>query len=344
MLYLAQGDSSQILYWVIGFILLILLLLVIFMLKFLNLWVQAYLSRAKTSLFSLVGMQLRRVNPTVIVRAQISAIQAGMEMNVRDLEAHYLAGGNVINVVRALIAADRANLGLDFRRAAAIDLAGRDVLEAVQTCVNPKVIDCPDPTKGKVAAMAKDGIQVLARARVTVRANINRLVGGATEETIIARVGEGIVSTIGSSQTHKDVLENPDAISKTVLSKGLDAGTAFEILSIDIADVDIGENIGSRLQADQAEADKRVAQAAAEGRRAMAVAEEQENSATVMANRAKLVLAESEVPTAMADAFRSGNLGIMDFYRMRNIESDTKMRGQIADSEEQQSDEGPNLG
>ncbi|MHC5066622.1 MAG: flotillin-like FloA family protein, partial [Planctomycetota bacterium] len=202
----------------------------------------------------------------------------------------------------------------------------------------------PDPTKGKVAAMAKDGIQVLARARVTVRANINRLVGGATEETIIARVGEGIVSTIGSSQTHKDVLENPDAISKTVLSKGLDAGTAFEILSIDIADVDIGENIGSRLQADQAEADKRVAQAAAEGRRAMAVAEEQENSATVMANRAKLVLAESEVPKAMADAFRSGNLGVMDFYRMRNIESDTKMRGQIAASEEQQSDEGPNLG
>jgi len=338
--YLAQG-SSNILYWVIGFIVLLLLLLVIFMLKFLNLWVQAYLSRAKTSLFSLVGMQLRRVNPTVIVRAQISAIQAGMEMNVRDLEAHYLAGGNVINVIRALIAADRANLGLDFRRAAAIDLAGRDVLEAVQTCVNPKVIDCPDPSKGKVAAMAKDGIQVLARARVTVRANINRLVGGATEETIVARVGEGIVSTIGSSNTHKDVLENPDAISKTVLSKGLDAGTAFEILSIDIADVDIGENIGSRLQADQAEADKRVAQAAAEGRRAMAVAAEQENSSTVMANRATLVLAESEVPKAMADAFRSGHLGVMDFYRMRNIEADTKMRGQIAASEQQQSDEGP---
>ncbi len=338
--YLAQGTSDYI-YWVIGFIVLILLLLVIFMLKFLNLWVQAYLSRAKTSLFSLVGMQLRRVNPTVIVRAQISAIQAGMEMNVRDLEAHYLAGGNVINVIRALIAADRANLGLDFRRAAAIDLAGRDVLEAVQTCVNPKVIDCPHPSKGKVAAMAKDGIQVLARARVTVRANIDRLVGGATEETIIARVGEGIVSTIGSANSHKDVLENPDAISKTVLAKGLDAGTAFEILSIDIADVDIGENIGSRLQADQAEADKRVAQAAAEGRRAMAVAAEQENSAMVMANRAKLVLAESEVPKAMADAFRSGHLGVMDFYRMRNIEADTKMRAQIAASEEQQSDEGP---
>ncbi len=331
MLYLAQdtGDSNILIY-VIAALLLLLLILVIFLLKFINLWIQAYMSKAAISLFQLVGMQLRKVNPTVIVRAKISSVQAGLEIGVRDLEAHYLAGGNVINVVSSLIAADRANLGLDFRRSAAIDLAGRNVLEAVQTCVNPKVIDCPHPSSGKVAAMAKDGIQVLARARVTVRANINRLVGGATEETIIARVGEGIVSTIGSSNTHKEVLENPDMISKTVLAKGLDAGTAFEILSIDIADVDIGENIGSRLQADQAEADKRVAQAKAEERRAMAVAAEQEQTAAVMENRAKVVLAEAEVPKAMADAFRSGNLGIMDYYKMRNIESDTKMRRQIA--------------
>jgi len=255
---------------------------------------------------------------------------------VRDLEAHYLAGGRILNVVQALIAADRANLGLDFRQAAAIDLAGRDVLEAVQTCVNPKVIDVPQ--NGKIAAMAKDGIQVLAKARVTVRTNIQRLVGGATEETIIARVGEGIVSTIGSSTSHKDVLENPDRISKGVLSKGLDAGTAFEILSIDIADVDIGDNIGARLQADQAEADKRVAQASAEGRRAMAVAEEQENVAAIAANRAKLVLAEAEVPKAMADAFRSGNLGILDYQRIKNIEADTRMRSGIAAGEQAQID------
>ncbi|MCA8942512.1 MAG: flotillin-like protein FloA [Planctomycetes bacterium] len=329
MPFLAQS-SSDILIYVVAALLLLLLVLTIFLFKFINLWVRAYMSKASISLFQLVGMQLRKVNPTQIVTAKISSIQAGIDLNVRELEAHYLAGGNVINVVSALIAADRANLGLDFRRAAAIDLAGRNVLEAVQTCVNPKVIDCPHPSAGKVAAMAKDGIQVLARARVTVRANINRLVGGATEETIIARVGEGIVSTIGSSATHKAVLENPDMISKTVLAKGLDAGTAFEILSIDIADVDIGENIGSRLQADQAEADKRVAQAKAEERRAMAVAAEQEQSAAVMENRSKVVLAEAEVPRAMADAFRSGNLGIMDYYRMRNVEADTTMRRQIA--------------
>ncbi|MBK8976757.1 MAG: flotillin-like protein FloA [Planctomycetes bacterium] len=321
--------------WVlIGLLLLLFLILVIFLFKFLNLWVQAYLSKAPISLFGLVGMQLRKVNPTVIVRAKISAVQAGIHLDVRDLEAHYLAGGNVINVVRALIAADRANLGLDFDRAAAIDLAGRNVLEAVQTSVNPRVIDCP--TQGKVAAMARNGIQVLARARVTVRANIERLVGGATEETIIARVGEGIVSSIGSSNTHSDVLENPDAISRTVLQKGLDAGTAFEILSIDIADVDVGDNIGSRLQADQAEADKRVAQAKAEERRAMAVAAEQENMAEVMANRAKVVLAEAEVPRAMAEALRTGNLGVMDYMRLRNIESDTSMRSQIAEGEKLQ--------
>ncbi len=304
MFYLAQIE------WIIGALIVVFLLAVIFLLKFVNLWIQAIMTKTNIALWSLVGMQLRKVNPTVIVRGMISCNQAGIKLVTQDLEAHYLAGGNVLNVASSLIAADRANLGLDFRRAAAIDLAGRDVLEAVQTCVNPKVIDTPDPSKGKtvVAAMAKDGIQVLARARVTVRTNIARLVGGATEETIIARVGEGIVSTIGSAATHKDVLENPDRISKTVLSKGLDAGTAFEILSIDIADVDIGENIGARLQADQAEADKRIAQAKAEERRAMAVAAEQENSAAVMANRAKLVLAEAEVPKAMADAFRSGNL------------------------------------
>jgi uncharacterized protein YqfA (UPF0365 family) len=297
-----------------------------------NLWVQAYMSRTPIGLFQLVGMSLRKVNPGVIVRSMIMATQAGLQMKTNELEAHYLAGGDVQRVVTALIAANRANLGLDFGQATAIDLAGRDVLDAVQTSVKPKVIDCPD--EGKVAAMAKDGIQVLAKARVTVRTNIKRLVGGATEETIIARVGEGIVSTIGSSMSHKDVLENPDRISKTVLAKGLDAGTAFEILSIDIADVDIGDNIGARLQADQAEADKRVAQAAAESRRAMAVAAEQENVADIAANRAKLVLAEAEVPNAIADAFRSGNLGIMDYQRLKNLESDTRMRSTIAAGEE----------
>jgi uncharacterized protein YqfA (UPF0365 family) len=333
-----RGAQIDWVWWVVAFLLLLLLFLLIFLLRFINLWIQAYMSKADIGLFQLVGMQLRKVNPTVIVRAAVSSVQAGIPVNVRELEAHYLAGGNVMNVISALIAADRANLGLDFRRAAAIDLAGRNVLEAVQTCVNPKVIDCPDPRQGKteVGAMAKNGIQVLARARVTVRTNINRLVGGATEETIIARVGEGIVSTIGSAESHKDVLENPDRISKTVLAKGLDAGTAFEILSIDIADVDVGDNVGARLQADQAEADKRIAQAKAEERRAMAVAAEQENSSEVMANRAKLILAEAEVPQAMAEAFRKGTLGVFDYYRMKNIESDTKMRSQIAQGEEMQ--------
>ncbi len=323
----APGDNST-LVWIIGIVLLILFVIAIFIYRYLALWVQSYFSKADISFFQLVGMSLRKINPTQIVRAKISAVQARVDVGTNDLEAHYLAGGNVVNVVRSLIASDRAGLDLNFMRAAAIDLAGRDVLEAVRTCVNPKVIDCPDASKGKseVSAMAKDGIQVLAKARVTVRTNIARLVGGATEETIIARVGEGIVSTIGSSATHKDVLENPDNISKTVLSKGLDAGTAFEILSIDIADVDIGKNIGARLQADQAEADKRIAQARAEERRAMAVAREQEMKAEVVANRAKVVLAEAEVPTAMADAFRQGNLGIMDYQRLQNIEADTGMR------------------
>ncbi len=326
---LVAGDLVWIL---VALGLLVILIVGIVIFKFFNLWLQAYLSKAEISIFHLIGMSLRKVNPTVIVRAKISAVQAKVPVDTRDLEAHYLAGGNVINVVRSLIAADRAGIPLDFKKAAAIDLAGRDVLEAVRTCVNPKVIDCPNPASGKteVAAMAKDGIQVLAKARVTVRTNIDRLVGGATEETIIARVGEGIVTTIGSSNSHKDVLENPDNISKTVLAKGLDAGTAFEILSIDIADVDIGANIGARLQADQAEADKRIAQAKAEERRAMAVAREQEMKAEVVSNQAKVVLAEAEVPKAIAEAFRSGNLGIMDYYRYKNIAADTEMRKNIA--------------
>ena len=336
MIYLAIPDFIDDAWpWVLGFLVLIFVVFLIFISKFINLYIQATLTKANIGLFSLVGMSLRKVNPSTIARARISAVQAGLEdTSVKDLEAHYLAGGNVLRVIGALIASDRASLDLDFRRACAIDLAGRNVLEAVQTCVNPKVIDCPD--NGKIAAMAKDGIQVLAKARVTVRTNINRLVGGATEDTIIARVGEGIVSTIGSSQTHKDVLENPDNISKSVLGRGLDAGTAFEILSIDIADVDIGENIGAKLQADQAEADKRIAQAKAEERRAMAVAMEQEQIAEVMGNRAKVMLAEAEVPLAMADAFRSGNLGILDYYKMKNIDADTKMRTQIAAGEEHQ--------
>jgi len=305
----SEGSSTSTLV-IIGVLLVLFLILAIVLFKFINLWIQAYLAQTRISLFRLVGMQLRKTDPTAIVRGMIGATQAGLKLDVRDLEAHFLAGGNVLNVVSALIAADRANLNLDFRQATAIDLAGRDLLDAVRTCVNPKVIDCPEASNGKVAAMARNGIQVLVRARVTVRTNIDRLVGGATEETIIARVGEGIISSIGSSDSHKDVLENPASISKTVLGKSLDAGTAFEIVSIDIADVDIGDNIGARLQTDQAQADKRIAQAAAEARRAMAVAVEQENAAEVMANRAKLVLAETEVPRAMADAFRNGHLGL----------------------------------
>ncbi len=299
--------------------------------RYLNLWLQAKFARADVSLFQLIGMSLRKVNPTVIVRSKIMAVQANLEVSTQELEAHYLAGGNVPNVARAMIAADRARLPLDFKTARAIDLAGRDVLEAVQHSVLPKVIDCPKPEgpKPSIAAVAKDGIQLMAKARVTVRTNIERLVGGATEETIIARVGEGIVSTIGSAESHKSVLENPDQISKVVLSKGLDAGTAFEILSIDIADVDIGENIGAKLQAEQAEADKRIAQAKAEERRAMAVARETEMAALVAENQAKVVLAEAEVPKAMADAFRNGQFGIMDYYRMKNIAADTEMRQRI---------------
>jgi uncharacterized protein YqfA (UPF0365 family) len=302
-------------------------LLVIIVARFIpiGLWITAFASGVRLSFLNLFGMRFRRVDPRHIVLPLIAATKAGLQLNVNELEGHYLAGGDVQRVVTALISADKANILLPFQQAAAIDLAGRDVKEAVETSVNPKVINTP-----RVAAMAKDGIQLIAVARVTVRANINRLVGGAGEETILARVGEGIVSTIGSSASHKAVLENPDAISKTVLSKGLDAGTAFEILSIDIADVDVGKNIGAELQTDQAEADKRIAQARAEERRAMAVALEQENRARVEEMRAKVVEAEAQVPQAMAEAFRNGNLGIMDYARYRNMQSDTAMRESIA--------------
>jgi uncharacterized protein YqfA (UPF0365 family) len=301
------------------------------------LYFKALLANAHVGILEIVGMRLRGVSPTQIVDCRIMAIKAGLPIETRALETHVLARGNVLNVVRALIAANKANIDLSFNQACAIDLAGRDVLEAVQTSVNPKVIDCPDPRKGRdtVAAVAKDGIQLKAKARVTVRANLERLVGGAKEETIIARVGEGIVTTIGSAESYKVVLENPDMISKRVLEKGLDAGTAFEILSIDIADVDVGDNIGAKLQADQAEADKRVAQALAERRRAMAVAREQEMQALVAENRAKVVLAEAEVPKAIAQAFREGNLGIMDYYSLQNVQADTSMRESISGEQDQ---------
>lgn len=296
----------------------------------LNLWITAVFSGVRLNPFKdLLGMRLRKVPPIKIVRPLITAHKAGIHVPVDRLEAHFLAGGRVQQVVNALISADKANIDLDFEQATAIDLAGRDVFEAVQVSVNPKVIETP-----AISAVAKDGIQVRAIARVTVRANIDRLVGGAGEETIIARVGEGIVSTIGSSNTHKEVLENPDSISKVVLSKGLDSGTAFEILSIDIADVDVGENIGAKLQTDQAEADLKVARAKAEERRAAAVAKEQEMSASVVAQRARLVAAEAQVPQAIADAFRSGNLGVMDYYNLKNIQADTRMRDSIGGNED----------
>jgi uncharacterized protein YqfA (UPF0365 family) len=308
-----------------GLGLLIIVVVALFLLLYLvpiPLWIAAWASGAYVGLFTLVGMRLRRIPPNTVVTARISAVKAGLDLSVNDLEAHYLAGGNVVRVVNAMISADKANIPLPFKRAAAIDLAGRNVLEAVQMSVLPKVIETP-----KIAAVAKDGIQLIVVSRVTVRTNIDRLVGGAGEETIIARVGEGMVSTIGSAVNHKSVLENPDHISKHILSKGLDAGTAYEILSIDIADVDVGENIGAKLQIDQANADKQIAQAKAEERRAMAVALEQEM-------RAKVVESEAEVPRAMAEAFRSGNMGIMDYYRMKNVQADTEMRGAIARGDE----------
>ncbi len=337
-LVFAQPDPEGplLLIFLVLFVAVVALFAFILFAKYFNLWIQAKTTNANVGLPQLIGMTFRKVNPNIIVRSKIMAVQAGLTekdgVTTQNLEAHYLAGGNVPNVVRALIAAHRADIPLTYKRAAAIDLAGRNVLEAIQTSVNPKVIDCPDPNKGRqtVDAVAKDGIQLKAKARVTVRTNIDRLVGGATEDTIIARVGEGIVTTIGSADSHKTVLENPDMISKRVLEKGLDAGTAFEILSIDIADIDVGDNIGANLQASQAEADMRVARAKAEERRAAAVATEQENMARVQENRAKVVLAEAEVPQAIAEAFRKGNLGISDYYNLRNVQADTEMRSSIA--------------
>ncbi len=309
-------------------VLIIILIAIVLILSFvpIGLWISALAAGVHLSIMTLIGMRLRRVQPAKIVNPLIKATKAGLDdINTNNLEAHFLAGGNVDRVVNALIAAQRAGIPLTFERAAAIDLAGRNVLEAVQMSVNPKVIETP-----QVAAVAKDGIEIIAKARVTVRANIDRLVGGAGEETIIARVGEGVVTTVGSSVSHKAVLENPDSISKTVLNKGLDSGTAFEILSIDIADVDVGRNIGARLQTDQAEADKKIAQAKAEERRAMAIAKEQEMKAKVQEMRAKVVEAESEVPRAMAQALREGKMGIMDYYNMQNIKADTDMRESIS--------------
>lgn len=309
---------------------LIIIGLILFLTLFLNfipigLWISAFAAGVRVGIFTLIGMRLRRVNPAKIILPLIKATKAGLDLSVNQLEAHYLAGGNVDKVVNALIAAYRADLDLQFVRAAAIDLAGRDVFEAVRVSVNPSVIETPN-----ISAVAKDGIELLVKARVTVRANIDRLIGGAGEATIIARVGEGIVTTVGSSASHADVLENPDLISQTVLSKGLDSGTAFEILSIDIADVDVGRNIGAQLQTLQAEADKNIAQAKAEERRAMAVAREQEMKALVQEMRAKVVEAEAEVPRAMAEALRSGKMGVMDYYGMQNLQADTQMRESIS--------------
>ncbi|KAB2334378.1 flotillin-like protein FloA [Bacillus mesophilum] len=305
-------------------VLAVILLAVLFTFVPVMLWISALAAGVKVSIFTLIGMRLRRVIPSRVINPLIKAHKAGLDVTTNQLESHYLAGGNVDRVVNALIAAHRANIELSFERSAAIDLAGRDVLEAVQMSVNPKVIETPF-----IAGVAMDGIEVKAKARITVRANIDRLVGGAGEDTIVARVGEGIVSTIGSSDNHKKVLENPDMISQTVLSKGLDAGTAFEILSIDIADVDIGKNIGAELQTEQAEADKKIAQAKAEERRAMAVAQEQEMKARVEEMRAKVVESESKVPLAMSEALRSGNMGVMDYLNFKNISADTDMRDSI---------------
>ncbi len=301
------------------------LLLVFFYLVPINLWFQCVLNGVRISLVQLIFMRWRKVPPAIIVNAMINSKKAGLNLSSDLLEAHYLAGGHVRSVVNALISADKANIALDFNTATAIDLAGRDVLDAVQMSVNPKVLDTPS-----VAAVASNGIQLIVKARVTVRANIRQLVGGAGEETILARVGEGIVTAIGSARTHAEVLENPDSISKLVLSKGLDTGTAFEILSIDIADIDVGKNIGAQLQIDQANADKNIAQAKAEERRAMAIAVEQEMKAKAQEMRAKVIEAEAEVPMAMSEAFRKGNLGIMDYYKMQNIKADTEMRESIA--------------
>ncbi|HXI54270.1 MAG TPA: flotillin-like protein FloA [Candidatus Saccharimonadales bacterium] len=336
---LAQADTDKVGLWKIllaGIVLLIILVFSIILFNFFFVWLRAMAAGAKVTFIELIALRLRSVPVGLIVDTRITAIKSGLEITIDDLSTHFLAGGNAVMVIQALIAARKAGIHLDFDRACAIDLAtkgtGKTVLEAVKTSVNPKVIDCPNPGSGKVTidAVAKDGIVIKAKARVTVRTNLDRFVGGATEETIIARVGEGIVTTIGSSQSYKDVLENPDRISKTVLDKALDSNTAFEILSIDIADVDVGENVGAKLQAEQAEANKLIAQAQAEVRRATAVALEQEMVARVQEMRARVVEAEAQVPLAMAEAFRSGHLGVMDYYRMKNIQADTGMRESIA--------------
>jgi len=317
--------------WIIGLALLIIVILWLFFTFVpIGLWISAVAANVKVRIGTLVGMRFRRVIPARIVIPQIKAVKAGLDLSIDKLEGHYLAGGNVDRVVNALIAAQRANITLEFKQATAIDLAGRDVLEAVQMSVTPKIIETP-----AISAIAKNGIELIAKAKVTVRANIDKLIGGAGEQTVIARVGEGIVSTIGASESHEDVLEHPNKISQIVLNKGLEAGTAFEILSIDIADIDVGRNVGAQLQSDQAEADKRIAQAKAEERRAMAVAVEQENRASVQEMRAKVVEAEAEVPQAMAAALRDGKLGVMDYYNMMNVVSDTQMRQSIAGADEQ---------
>lgn len=312
---------------IISIVLLVFILIFFIMfMKYIGMWISAKLSNVDIGFFQLFFMQLRRVPPQIIVNSMITATKAGLQVSRNDLEAHYLAGGKINNVINALISADKANIPLTFKEATAIDLAGRDVLQAVQMCVNPKVIESPP-----VTAVAKDGIQLITRARVTVRANIKQFVGGAGEETVLARIGEGIVTSIGSAASHKTVMENPDTISKLVLHKGLDSGTAFEILSIDIADIDVGKNIGAYLQMDQANADKNIAQAKAEERRAMAIALEHEMKAKAQESRAKVIDAEAQIPLAIAEAFRSGKLGIMDYYKMENVKADTKMRDSLAD-------------
>src|SRR5687768_4539913 len=316
---------------VLGILIIIILVIVMILWRFIGLYIRAWISGASVGMLDLIGMSLRKVNPLAIVNSRIQAIRAGLNISTQEMESHFLAGGDVQRVINAMIAATKANIDLPWKTATAIDLAGRDILDAVQTSVNPKVIDVPNPALGRqtIDAVSRDGIQLKVKARVTVRTNIRSLVGGATEETIIARVGEGIVTAIGSSVDYQDVLENPDHISKAVLNKGLDANTAFEILSIDIADIDVGENVGAKLVADQAESEKKRFQAEAEKRAALARALEQENIAKVAENRALVVLAEAEIPKAMAEAFRSGNLGVIDYYKMRNIQADTTMRESI---------------
>jgi uncharacterized protein YqfA (UPF0365 family) len=330
---LAQAKTSDVALWIVfGIVGLVVFIVIIFLLQFISLYIQALTSNARVGMWDMIGMKLRKVDIRTVVINRIRAVKAGMDIPTNLIETHYLAGGRVSNVISAMIAARGARIELPWNVATAIDLAGRDILEAVHTSVNPKVIDCPasNGPRPTIDAVAKDGIQLKVKARVTVRTNIARLVGGATEETIIARVGQGIVSTIGSANDHKAVLENPDDISKKVMSTGLDAGTAFEILSIDIADVDVGDNIGAQLQAAQAEADKKRFQAEAEKRRALALALEQENKARIEENKALVVLAEAEIPKAISDAFRSGRLGVMDYYKLQNLQADTSMRGSIA--------------